>query len=157
MKTQYYRMKMTEKSHVSLRFKQFRKAVRLTQNQLANRLNVSAANICEIEKGKHKPSCEILERLALIFNANLYWLLFGQGEMFFNAGLISIDRNPPESSQRKEIDKFLKHFHLSQIVRYSVLSHFYSLMIKERENIEKEIEELQKNMAYLHCYEKPGD
>jgi len=148
IKIQYYRMKMTEKSHVSLRFKQFRKSVRLTQNQLANRLNVSAANICEIEKGKHRPSCEILERLALIFNANLYWLLFGQGEMFFNPGLISMDQYP-EPSNRKEIDKFLKHFHMSQIVRYSVLSNYYSLMSKERENVEKEIEEKQNKNHWI--------
>jgi transcriptional regulator with XRE-family HTH domain len=123
------------------RAKYFRKKLGLTQKELAQHIDVSMSSICEIENGKHKPSCDYLQGAAKVFNLNLYWLLFGDGEMQLDPVLPGINKKPRFQSNSRDIKRFLHYFHESAIVQHSVLAYFLTLLFKERESIEKELGE----------------
>ena len=52
-----------------------------TQDELADRANITAANISRIENGKHGPSVQLLESLAHAFGLKVYQLIaLAEGE-----------------------------------------------------------------------------
>lgn len=54
---------------------------RWTQEELAARANITAANISRIENGKHGPSMQLLESLAHAFGLKIYQLIaIAEGE-----------------------------------------------------------------------------
>jgi DNA-binding XRE family transcriptional regulator len=123
----------------------------LTQKELAEKINASVTTICEIENEKHKPNCDCLEQISLVFNINLYWLLFGEGEMFLDPVTLVMNQAGDFSSY-KEVRKFLHYFRNSSIIRYSTLANFCTLMVQQKQNIEKEILE----NAAEPCHDKSG-
>jgi transcriptional regulator with XRE-family HTH domain len=73
---------MPEENVFAERLKLTRETLKLKQKEFAARLNISAASYSEIESGKYKPNYEFIYNLAKEFNVNLYYLLFGKGDMF---------------------------------------------------------------------------
>jgi transcriptional regulator with XRE-family HTH domain len=67
-----------KKKKIAGRIKQVRKALKLKQKELANRLHVSGATLCETEAGKYYPGCEFLINIHRVFNVNLDFLLFSR-------------------------------------------------------------------------------
>lgn len=57
------------------RIKKLRTAHRLTQEELGKKLNVQKAAISKYENGTVIPNCEVLKRLAAIFNVTTDYLL----------------------------------------------------------------------------------
>lgn len=53
------------------RVKEFRLAAGLTQQQLADRVHVSARTIISIEKGQYSPSLMLAYRLAVVFGTTV--------------------------------------------------------------------------------------
>jgi transcriptional regulator with XRE-family HTH domain len=59
---------------------------RWTQEELAARANITAANISRIENGKHGPSIQLLESLAKAFDLKVYQLVaIAEGEVLQTA------------------------------------------------------------------------
>lgn len=59
---------------------------RWTQEELAARANITAANISRIENGKHGPSVQLLESLAHAFGLKVYQLIaIAEGEVLQTA------------------------------------------------------------------------
>jgi transcriptional regulator with XRE-family HTH domain len=52
-----------------------RKDRKLTQQELAKQVNVTLNYICLIENGHKKPSLELLDRIASVFEINLWEVL----------------------------------------------------------------------------------
>jgi transcriptional regulator with XRE-family HTH domain len=109
------------------------------QKDFAKKLNVSGPTLSDVEKGKYKPSYDLIYNISKEFNVNLYYLLFGEGEMFgknkeeIGSGLIN------EFSDSNEISKFNWYFEKSKVLRFRILSYFNKLLIEERNVIEEEI------------------
>jgi transcriptional regulator with XRE-family HTH domain len=71
--------------------KNLRIARHWTQDELAYRAKITAANISRIETGKHGPSTQLLESLAYVFDMKMYQLVaLAEGEKLLVA--------PPEYS-----------------------------------------------------------
>ncbi|OGI19760.1 MAG: hypothetical protein A2287_01715 [Candidatus Melainabacteria bacterium RIFOXYA12_FULL_32_12] len=64
------------------RLKEFRLFKKLTQQELAQKLNTSSGYISEIEANKKMPGSEFLLALLKEYKININWLLAGEGEMF---------------------------------------------------------------------------
>lgn len=70
------------KFQIGLRFEEMRREIGLTQQQLADELEMSNTTIAQIEKGRNYPQAHALIGLSKLFNVNLNWLLMGKGKMF---------------------------------------------------------------------------
>ena len=90
--------------------KSIRIARHWTQDELAYRAKITAANISRIETGKHGPSTQLLESIASVFGMKMYQLIaLAEGEELLVA--------PPEYDFTEQ----------------ALLQNFRSMMPKERE------------------------
>jgi transcriptional regulator with XRE-family HTH domain len=132
---------MKEEKTIAGRVKYIRKTLKLTQRELSQKINVSITYICDIEKGKYKPKCDFLENISRVLNVNLYWLLFGEGEMFLDPTTLVIGQSDRFFARIEDVRNFLWYFQRSAIVQHSTMAHFYTLMVQQKKSIEKEIQE----------------
>ncbi len=130
---------MTGDKALGNRIKQIRKALRLRQVDFAKRLNMSGPSLSELETGKYKPGFDCLMTLATEFKVNLYYVFFGEGEMFFD-GSQSFSGPSPLAADNEDVRKFLWYFERSSIIRYHVLSVFKSKLFDEEKNIARELD-----------------
>lgn len=63
---------------IGTRVSQLRKSAGMTQEKLAERLNMSTDHLGKIETGKHRCSLEILIDFSVFFNVSLDYLVFGK-------------------------------------------------------------------------------
>lgn len=75
------------------RLKLLRKELRITQQELADRVGISRGNIAAYEVGKNSPSDAVISLICREFNVNEEWLRTGAGEMF-------IEETPDEEFMR---------------------------------------------------------
>jgi transcriptional regulator with XRE-family HTH domain len=136
---------MTDQKAIPGRVKSIRKTLKLTQDELSQKINVSTTYICQVEKGKYKPNCYFLENISRELNVNLYWLLFGQGEMFLDPAILLALQSSNYSVKTEEVRNFLWYYQRSAIVQHSTMAHFYTLLIQQKQNIDKEIREYEDN------------
>ena len=59
-----------------------RKKLLLSQNDMAEKMDVSYRAYSSYERGERKPTYDFLQKLVEDFNVNLNFLIAGQGEMF---------------------------------------------------------------------------
>jgi len=65
---------------VSSSIKTLRKKKRMTQEQLAEKLNVTHQAVSNWETGKTQPDIETLTRIAEYFGVSVEWLIYGKDE-----------------------------------------------------------------------------
>ena len=68
--------------NISNRLKTIRTEKHLTQQGLADIVNVSKQAVANIESGHNKPSIEFISKLIENLQVNANWLIVGQGNMF---------------------------------------------------------------------------
>jgi transcriptional regulator with XRE-family HTH domain len=135
------------KKTVGLRIKQIRKELSLSAVEFANRLELSRSYLEEVESGKCYPNFDFLVKAAGKLNVNLYYLILGEGDMFTEPGKVKhTDMVLLEalSGSNRDIREFLYYFEKSQIMRYYLLSHCKHKLMLDKEMIEKEILENNK-------------
>ncbi len=123
------------------RLKLIRKTLGLKQKDFAMKLKISAPSLSEIEKGKYKPGHDFFVNISKEFNVNLYYLLFGEGEMFVGPGLVYSGQADSFAVNNKDVRQFLWYFERSKIVQYLILGQFRSILRNEKTAVEKDIEE----------------
>lgn len=64
------------------RIKELRKALKLTQQEFADRLNIKRGAIANYEVGRNEPIDAVISLICKEFNVNENWLRDGTGEMF---------------------------------------------------------------------------
>ena len=69
---------MYNPNKVGERIKELRKKYRLTQEKLAEELNISPVSMCRIEKGSKGASIDLLVEISNYFNTSLDYLIFGR-------------------------------------------------------------------------------
>lgn len=134
---------MKDQETIADRVKCIRKILKLTQKELSQKIDVSITYICEVEQGKYKPNCDFLENISRILNVNLYWLLYGQGEMFLDPATLLNGQFHNYYAKTEDVRNFLWYYQRSATVQHSTMAHFYTLMIQQKQNIEKEIREYE--------------
>jgi transcriptional regulator with XRE-family HTH domain len=63
------------------RFREVRKAIKVTQKIFAESLGVDPSHVSQLESGKKQASRALIKLICLQFNINEEWLLSGKGEM----------------------------------------------------------------------------
>lgn len=61
-----------------LRIKKLRKKNELTQEQLANKLNISTSNLGKLERGLQGLSIDLLIEISIFFDVSLDYILLGR-------------------------------------------------------------------------------
>lgn len=61
-----------------LRIKKLRKKKELTQEQLANKLNISTSNLGKLERGLQGLSIDLLIEISIFFDVSLDYILLGR-------------------------------------------------------------------------------
>jgi transcriptional regulator with XRE-family HTH domain len=128
------------------RLKIIRHALKLKQWEFAEKIEIPAPTYSELETGKYKPNCDFLEKISRNCHVNLYYLLFGEGEMFGGHCDNCDIKLPGEILVRKEVIRnFLWYFERSPIVQLLVLGQFQSILKNEKNAIAREIEEYNES------------
>jgi len=130
-------MKKTEETFGD-RLKQIRQRLMMKQKEFAGSLGISGPALSEIETGKYKPGHDFLYNIVKKHQVNLYYLIFGQGEMFLES-LSAGGGFSPHFSSTPEIKRFLWNFERSPILQHFILGHYRRYMNDEREAIERDV------------------
>lgn len=142
-------MKNRNENKVGARIRETRKSLKLTQQAFAEKLAMSNASLSELETGKFKPGYDFLVKVYKTFNVNLYYLLFGEGEMFIDPVSSFYTGEANFAANVDDVREFLHYFKKSSLMQYFILSEFKTRMMTERQNIDREIAEREKG--------SPGD
>ena len=67
---------------MSVRIKELRKALGLTQQEFADRIGIKRNTVANYETGRNEPVDAIFSLIVREFNVNEAWLRTGEGEMF---------------------------------------------------------------------------
>jgi transcriptional regulator with XRE-family HTH domain len=106
-----------DKKQIGLRLKALRTGKGISQQELANELNIDRTTLSKIETGENPPVAAILLELKRIFSISIDWLLTGEGP------------GPMESYER-DINELLTAIYEKQVVKHAVLSFYYEYKLK---------------------------
>lgn len=126
---------------------QARKAARLTQADVAARLDVSRQAVSRWESGQSKPSTEKLLALAKIYDVSLDWLCSDTDEPYENretAELMRVAENEQEANQydtRKTNRLHTKRVVIASVIVLAALIFACIVIVKARQKA-KSIDEL---------------
>ena len=130
---------MTGDTRVSERIKEIRASLNLTQKELSSRLKVSNSTLSDVEKDKYNPNFELIRGLVDVFKVNIYYLLFGEGEMFIDPGKDQFRQLQGLANRNEGIRKFLHYFEHSAIFRYIIMSNAEEVLVENFKRIDKEM------------------
>lgn len=133
----------------AIRLKRVRKALKFRQNEFAESLGIAGPTLSELESGKYRPGFEFLANISQIYNVNIYYLMFGTGDMFLDELSTYTTRNKNFSINLQDVRTFLHYFERSPLVQYHIMSSFRAIMHREKEAIEKEIKEDSQEQAKI--------
>jgi len=134
------------KNTAGYRVKQIRKALNIKGKDFAPRVKISGPSLSEIERGKYSPNFEFMVNISREFNVNLYYLILGEGDMFIEPGKYTdLEILEELVSNSSHIRKFLYYFERSDIIRFFILSQFKYKLMSDKEMIDKEISEFEKD------------
>ena len=72
--------------HTGARIRGLRKAAKMTQSELAGRLEISPSAVGMYEQGRRQPDPETVLKLCHLFDTTADWLLFGTGPAHVRPG-----------------------------------------------------------------------
>lgn len=101
-----------DKKQIGSKIKALRKEKRLSQQELAEKLNIDRTTLSKIENGESTPAAGILVELKRIFSISIDWLLTAN------------DQCPMELND-KDFNELLTTMQENRIVKHAVLSFFY--------------------------------
>ncbi len=103
---------------LSERLKELRKNYKITQTEMAKKLNISQPAYGDWERGKFEPSPEKLKKLSEIFNVSVDYLLGNTNkknndlestEILFRTTVDELELSPEEQEVfKKEINEFIE-------------------------------------------------
>lgn len=130
------------KYKVGERIRSIRETLNLMQKDFAQKLGISPPTLSDLETGKSKPSFDVLVKLSEQFKINLYYVVFGKGDMFENPileFLINI-KEDDMAVKTKDVKKFLEHFGKSRRLQYQIMNQYEEKILDSRRKVQKEID-----------------
>ena len=115
-----------------------RKFLHITQQEFANRLNISRSTIATYEVGKSNPSDAAVMLICREFNVNEEWLRNGTGEMFLPTNRYTEIARLTKQLLDKEEDSFKNRF----------VSMLANLNVEEWELLEHKLKQLYDENYY---------
>ncbi len=123
------------------RIKELRHALRISQREMARNVKLSPSYISDIEAGKVRAGHEFFHKVSTLYNANLYFLIHGTGEMFKDA-----EDNKYSLGERKigepieSLNQLMWYCQNSLIVRHTVIGYASRFIMENRSTIKTEID-----------------
>ena len=123
------------------RIKELRKALKMTQQEFADRLHIKRTNIGNYESGVSSPTDSVIALICREFGVSENWLRYGEGEMFIPMTLDEEIASFIGGIQADIEPTFQKRF-ISDLAKLSpddwkVIERFIKNMIDEREKKEE--------------------
>ena len=123
------------------RIKELRKALKMTQQEFADRLHIKRTNIGNYESGVSSPTDSVIALICREFGVSENWLRYGEGEMFIPMTLDEEIASFIGGIQADIEPTFQKRF-ISALAKFSpddwkVIERFIKNMIDEREKKEE--------------------
>jgi transcriptional regulator with XRE-family HTH domain len=126
------------------RLQRIRKKINLLQKDFAQELEISGATLSEIEAGNLKPGFEVYYNLTKKYDVDIYYLLHGIGAMFRDESSETMNGMDNRDEFAEFITGFLENFRESNIVRYSMITHFTAFLLENERLIEKNIKKTMR-------------
>lgn len=123
------------------RIKELRKALKMTQQEFADRLHIKRTNIGNYESGVSSPTDSVIALICREFGVSENWIRYGEGEMFIPMTLDEEIASFIGGIQADIEPTFQKRF-ISALAKLSpddwkVIERFIKNMIDEREKKEE--------------------
>ena len=122
------------------RVKAIRKSLKMRQEDFAPDLKISSQHLSDIELDKTKPCYDFFYNIVKSYNVNLYYLLFGEGEMFGGINEEIVTDGKKIKTGDKNIDLFLYYFFNSPMVHSYLMFQFRKIYGESNEAIKKDLE-----------------
>jgi transcriptional regulator with XRE-family HTH domain len=130
------------------RVRAIRKSLKMRQKDIAPVLGISPTHLSEIEKCKSKPCHDFFYNIVKNFHVNLYYLLFGEGEMFGGVK----EEIAPDFKKIKtgdmHVDELLYYFFNSPLVHNYLMYHFRTLFGEKKTVIIDDIAKAEEDEKY---------
>ena len=125
---------------ISDRIRYLRKDVlRLSQAEFAEKIGIKQAGLSAIERETVSVTDRIVKAICSSFSISETWLRTGEGEMYSQAELFSLDRFLQErGASDLELSIVKAYFELDPAIRRAVLDHFRSRLAVDPDETEAE-------------------
>lgn len=113
---------LNEEIHIAENIKRLRREKKMTQQELADKINVQRTSISKYEKGVTTPSLSQLKKIADVFNVDV-------NELFGNENIhVKIGYTPEEEEEEKRLS-FIKDLsrHLNSEGQHQVIKYIVEL------------------------------
>ena len=129
-------------NEVGSRFREIRHKLKLTQQQLGDKLGINGSAVAKYENGVSFPTGKMLDLLASQYNVSMDYLLCGRGTLFYE------DKDTPDWSRSgnmvegdKELEELFSLVTSISWVRHAVVGYFQRFKLEHRHLIEKGLQE----------------
>lgn len=150
-KKEFNKKEVAELADFGERLKEAREQLRLKQKVFAAELDVTGSSVSGLEKGKSKPSYDVLKKMFNNFNISINYLLDGHGETIVNREIATereLDDTNPEDERLKEL---LYYIEKAPMVKYAVFEFFSNYLYQNKDAIK---EDMKKHRQYLNRVKK---
>ena len=137
---------MFDRKKIGKRVKELRQVLNLKQDEFASKLGVTNNYISLIEVGKKKPGMEVLTRMMDVFNVNVTYLFYGEGDLFrepnVSAALpefVRMNTFDDNLTAQQRTEKLIWLIRNIPLVQYAMLESFLVYYNDKQSLIDKEI------------------
>ena len=125
-------------NEIGLRLKDIRQKLKMTQQQLGDKLGINGSAVGKYENGISFPTGKMLDLLASQYNVSMDYLLCGRGTLFYD------DEDTPDWSRSgnmvegdKELEELFSLVTSMSWVRHAVVGYFQRFRLEHRHLIDK--------------------
>lgn len=124
---------------INERIKFLRKEKGLTQKTLASTLGITQSGVSFLEQEGSSVSDQTIKLICTVFGVREEWLRTGEGEMYNQGELFSLDRFVAERGVTElELAIVKAYFELDPAIRQAVLEHFRAHLTADPDELEAE-------------------
>lgn len=121
------------------RIRYIRETLNLSRASFGQRLGVSGDVINNLERGRVEIKEPMVKLICTVFNVREEWLRTGEGEMYNQGELFSLDRFVAERGATElELAIVKAYFELDPSIRQAVLEHFRARLTADPDELEAE-------------------
>lgn len=138
------------------RVHKIRKSKGLSQERFGKRLGVTKTSISRLESGINNVTDTMIKLICSEFGVNEEWLRTGQGDMYIETNVFSLDEYSKKNNLTSlEIDIIKGYIELNGDIRQNLVSHFKAIFDKHAEiaatkedcvDIDKEVESYRREL-----------
>ncbi|MCP4216620.1 MAG: helix-turn-helix transcriptional regulator [bacterium] len=124
---------------IGQRIRMIRKELNLKQQEMADILATSGPSLSDMENCKTRPGHDFFYLIAKKLKVNLYFLLFGEGDMFDKEEEEVPIRIHPDLMGDSDFIDLAYYYHSSRIIRHFLMTQLVEKLTKDEDVVRKEI------------------